>query len=532
MSIASELEHLAQNLANANEAIIEKGGTASTTGLSGLADAIESVPTGPVLVTGVEITSPAEDTEIYTGSPNIPLEATVTPATATNKNVTWSSSDTTKVSIVYNALTDGFEARALASGVAIITVTTEDGSFTDSVTITAKTHVTGVAISPISASPALDSTQQLTAIITPSDATDKTGTWDSDNTAVATVDSTGLVTAKAGGTATITFTTNDGGFTGTSVITPIDTPTTWTAIQSAVQAGDATRYWSVGDEINVACPWVDPSDNTEYNWVWVVADIGTTYKESAPDTPVPSMTLIAKYSLQSAYSFDNKENVTADEATAQAGVYYYGWNGSNMIALNLTTGDTIPYGDYTTIWKSSINTTWDVFDGIKQSGYNNWELSNIRQWLNSSASANSWFIPSHVGDTAPSYSSQAGFLSGFSAEFQSVLTPTRSGTTGNTVTDGGTTYYTYDKMFLPSAYEIKADTSMSAEGPRFALYANAQDSNRIKYQLNNQSKTTPWWLRTNFNTRANSERRIMTTGAMKAESPNSWSGIVPVCRIC
>lgn len=46
MSIASELEDLATNLTNANTAIVEKGGTASTTGFSGLANAVDTIETG------------------------------------------------------------------------------------------------------------------------------------------------------------------------------------------------------------------------------------------------------------------------------------------------------------------------------------------------------------------------------------------------------------------------------------------------------------------------------------------------------
>ena len=56
---------------------------------------------------------------------------------------------------------------------------------------------------------------QLTATVAPEDATDKTVTWSSDKTSVATVDATGNVTAVAEGEATITVTTTDGGKTAT-----------------------------------------------------------------------------------------------------------------------------------------------------------------------------------------------------------------------------------------------------------------------------------------------------------------------------
>ena len=63
-------------------------------------------------------------------------------------------------------------------------------------------------------------TLQLSATVTPSNATDKSVIWQSSNTAVATVSSTGLVTAVANGTATITATTTDGSnLTATCAIT-------------------------------------------------------------------------------------------------------------------------------------------------------------------------------------------------------------------------------------------------------------------------------------------------------------------------
>ena len=307
-------------------------------------------------------------------------------------------------------------------------------------------------------------------------------------------------------------------------------PTTWAGIQQIVRNGHASNYFSVGDEISVACPWTDPSSGKTYNWVWVVADLGITYKESSPSTAVPSMTLIAKYTTPTAYAFDAPEQVAATEQAAVDGVYYYGYNGSTYTKLSLSVGDAIPYGDYTTIYKSSVNMAYgyDVKDG-----YNNWELSNIRQWLNTAAAKNSWFAPTHVGDSAPSYIRQAGFLSGFSAEFQSILTPTRSGVSANTVTDGGINYYTYDKMFLPSMYEVKLDTSLSHEGPVFALYANAQNANRKKRRLDNQSSISTWWLRSPQ--RENMNHTFFVTRSGGSNSTNFVSAlhfVAPACRIC
>ena len=72
--------------------------------------------------------------------------------------------------------------------------------------VTAVTDVSSVSITPSTASVAVNATKKLSATVTPSDASDKTVTWKSDKTSVATVSTDGTVTGKAAGTANITAT--------------------------------------------------------------------------------------------------------------------------------------------------------------------------------------------------------------------------------------------------------------------------------------------------------------------------------------
>ena len=70
--------------------------------------------------------------------------------------------------------------------------------------------VTGITLSSSSLSLEVGKTQTLTATIQPADATDKSVTWTSSNTSVATVSTSGKVTAKAVGTCTVTCAAQDG----------------------------------------------------------------------------------------------------------------------------------------------------------------------------------------------------------------------------------------------------------------------------------------------------------------------------------
>ena len=80
-------------------------------------------------------------------------------------------------------------------------------------------HITGVTLDKSALTVEKGETATLTATIEPADAEDDSVTWTSDNESVATVDANGLVIAVGGGRATITVTTNDGGFTATCTVT-------------------------------------------------------------------------------------------------------------------------------------------------------------------------------------------------------------------------------------------------------------------------------------------------------------------------
>lgn len=90
------------------------------------------------------------------------------------------------------------------------TLTVDGGTLTGDVTGTVNYKVTGVSLNTDSLSLEVGESETLTATITPSNATDQNVTWSSNNESVATVDTSGKVTAIKAGTATITATAADG----------------------------------------------------------------------------------------------------------------------------------------------------------------------------------------------------------------------------------------------------------------------------------------------------------------------------------
>lgn len=159
---------------------------------------------GDVAVTDVKITSTV--TEVTVGK-TITLTAEVLPADATNKTVTWTSSDNT-VATVKDGVVTGVKA-----GEATITASAGGKNATVKVTVKAAAtsggETTTIAVTEVKITSTVKEVTAgeiitLTAEVSPADATDKTVTWTSSNESVATVDSTGKVTGVAAGTATIT----------------------------------------------------------------------------------------------------------------------------------------------------------------------------------------------------------------------------------------------------------------------------------------------------------------------------------------
>lgn len=137
------------------------------------------------------------------------LNAAVKPDNATNKNVTWSSSNKDIASIDSSG-----NVKANNVGIAVITVTTNDGNYTDRCYILVEkgesSNVTGVRLNKTVLYLSVKKSEKLVAIIIPGNARDKYVTWTTSNKKIAAVTGDGRVTGIRNGIAIITATTRDG----------------------------------------------------------------------------------------------------------------------------------------------------------------------------------------------------------------------------------------------------------------------------------------------------------------------------------
>lgn len=305
-------------------------------------------------------------------------------------------------------------------------------------------------------------------------------------------------------------------------------PSTWAEF-AAMTVSQMQAVYGVGDRVAIPCLW-----RANYNLMWEIAGFGTTKREN-DSTVYPCVTLVARLSTPDTYQFDAPETaVPATEGTAQDGVYYFGYNGSytTMTPLNLSAGDSIPYADYTAVYKTDVTNSVSIYNEIRQYGYSAYRYSNIRQWLNSEGAANSWWTASHVGDARPSYSSQAGFMAGMPSEFKAILQRTEVQTTGDTKTMSGDVYTDYDYFFVPSAYECYIRITQ-VEGDRLEYFTSggAQSPGlTVRGQVSNQT-TSIWGLRTPYQTNAYTVYAVSNRGGQTNSMANGANPVVPACKI-
>ena len=170
----------------------------------------------PVAATGVALDPASVD--LYNNN-TYKFNVVTTPADANNYTLSWASSNESVATVAEDGT-----VTVVGEGTATITVTLNDQLESGVFTATATVNGLGnMAVSGISLDPTAIDTYvgaapvEITAVIAPANASNQNITWTSSDENVATVDN-GVVTGVGAGTATITATTEDGGFTATATV--------------------------------------------------------------------------------------------------------------------------------------------------------------------------------------------------------------------------------------------------------------------------------------------------------------------------
>lgn len=142
------------------------------------------------------------------------LTATINPSNADNKNVKWTSSDPSVATVDSNG-----NVKGIKTGIATITVTTEDKAKTAICTVNVVSNkVTGITLDKTNYILHIGDSLAITPTITPSTATNTNYIVTSSNSDVVSVKDN-IITANDIGEATLTFKTEDGGFTVEAKVT-------------------------------------------------------------------------------------------------------------------------------------------------------------------------------------------------------------------------------------------------------------------------------------------------------------------------
>ena len=189
------------------------------------------------------------------------LTVAVEPADASNKKVTYASSNAAVATVSDAGLITGVKA-----GSAIITITAADGSgITATTAVTVVQHVQGISLTPAAAALAKGGNLTLSPVITPSDATNPSVTFSSSNTAVAVVSNSGIVTGVSNGQATITAASVDDPTKTASCTVTVGTPVTGISLSLSAASLETGKTLSL-----VAS--VTPEDATNKQVKWTSSD--------------------------------------------------------------------------------------------------------------------------------------------------------------------------------------------------------------------------------------------------------------------
>lgn len=247
-----------------------------------------------------------------------------------------------------------------------------------------------------------------------------------------------------------------------------------------------------------------------------------------------------------------------------------------LLPKDMVVGDTFTLGKYQVESETPWDIEWEIvhqtddyqiamtkqiidlrpFDGKeptntdsnrKKYGNNNWQYSNIEQWLNSDQA--SWYSAQHQYDAPPTsancwqysngttynaYDSHKGFLYYWSADEKSLLKDMTLTLANNTVTDGGGSYTWTGKVWLPTFTQMGGGQNNGiSEGEAFSKFTN--DASRVKSlhdmvkanneyaKVNNLSTDWYYWMSSAYPSHSSSVRYVRSSGSFGSNSDADFS---------
>lgn len=185
--------------------------------------------------------------EIMSKGDRLRITAEVLPITATNRTVSWESSNTNVCIVDSNGLVE-----AVGTGSTTILCKTLDGGVTAMCNIYVRQPVTSIVLNTTDITVRKGQVFWLNATCLPENADNKIVTWESRDTDICKVENDGKVTATGAGTTSVICTNTDTGLTAYCVVT-VTQPVTGIKLNS-----DYQELW-VGAKYAVI-PTVEPSD--------------------------------------------------------------------------------------------------------------------------------------------------------------------------------------------------------------------------------------------------------------------------------
>lgn len=328
--------------------------TATVDGVSATTDAI-TVTTSVVKASGVKLST--ANLKLTVGGEPSTLTAAVEPDNATNKNVSWSSSDPEVATVAGGVVTP------VKAGAATITVTTEDGEHSAACKVTVIQPAAGITLDKQKVALVGAATEQLKAAVVPAEA-NQTVVWKSSNESVATVDQTGKVTAVSKGTATIIVSTEDGVYSQDCAVTVSNPATNLTVDQTALNLKKGEEGTVKISLVGALAGEVDETklalDDTGASKAFKVVDNGDgSYTVTALKTGSGSFVITAE-SLSQTVSVTVTNPVQKVELD-KTGLSFTVGDASAKLSATVSPADA---DDTTVSWTSSDSSIATVKDGV------------------------------------------------------------------------------------------------------------------------------------------------------------------------